>query len=121
MPGWAGPGVPSFQVDEEEALKNQQAAAQAAQDTAAAQDSAAAQDPGAVQASPTQESAGAKDSFVSADEVESEKSTTASSSADSDPSEVGQAIQSMTKMFDQRRQIQAQQNQASRQQQSPAD
>jgi hypothetical protein len=99
MPGWAGPGKPSFQADAEAALAAEQAAAQ---DAAAAQDSAAPQD-----------SVASKDSAAAADAAEGKRASNSSpSTSDSDdPSGIGQAIQGMTRMFEQRRQIQAQQNQ----------
>jgi hypothetical protein len=99
MPGWAGPSKPAFQADAEAAL----AAEAAAQDTAAAQGAAAAQD--AV--------ASKEDSAAAADAAEGKRASNSShSTSDSDdPSGAGQAIQSMTRMFERRRQIQAQQNQ----------
>ena len=93
MPGWASPSKPSFQVDAEAALAAEQAAEQ---DAAAAHDSAAAQESaaGAVAGAGTRAS-----------------NSPPSTSDSNDQSGVGQAIQSMTRMFEQRRQIQAQQNQ----------
>ncbi len=93
MPGWNSPGKPAFQANAEAAL----AAAQAAtEDAAAATDSASTQD-----------------SAVAADPAEGTKASTSSPSTrdSNDQSGVGQAIQSMTRMFEQRRQIQVQQNQ----------
>jgi hypothetical protein len=93
MPGWNSPSKPTFQADAEAAL----AAAQAA-----AEDSAAAQD-----------SAPANDSVPAADAAGDTKASNSSPATpdSNNQSGVGQAIQSMTRMFEQRRQIQAQQNQ----------
>lgn len=124
MPGWAGSGMPSFQADAEATLETQRAALDAAapQDAAVAQDSAGVQDSAVVQDSSAQESAASKDSAVVAAAEGARASNASPSTADSgDTSGIGQAIQSMTQMFEQRRQIQSQQNQTSRQQKSPAD
>jgi MarR family transcriptional regulator, 2-MHQ and catechol-resistance regulon repressor len=125
MPGWAGPGMPSFQADAEATLETQRAAQDAAapQDSAVAQDSAGVQDSAVVQDSSAQESAASKEDSAGAAAAEGARASNASpSTADSsDTSGIGQAMQSMTQMFEQRRQIQSQQNQTSRQQKSPAD
>jgi len=110
MPGWNSPGKPSFQAEAEAALAAAQAAAQ---DSAAPQDSASAQDSTPVQDStPPQDSARVQDSAPAPDADGVKAANASPSSTDSgDQSGVGQQIQSMTRMFEQRRQIQAQQNQ----------
>lgn len=125
MPGWAGPGKPTFQADAEAALAANQAAAQDSDaattdasatpqgSAAAAQDSVTPAQEGS--ATTSQDSASAHDSSAAADAADTRASnpspSTDSTSNSDDPSGVGQAIQSMTRMFEQRRQIQAKQNQ----------
>jgi hypothetical protein len=127
MRGWSSSGKTTFQSEAEAALAAKQAAAQEAgaeqaaaadQPAAPAQDSSVAQDP-----VPAQDSARAPDSVAGTDVAEATKASnsTSSTSDSNDQSGVGQAIQNMTNMFEQRRQIQQQQNQTSRQQQSPND
>lgn len=111
MTGWASSGKTTFQADAEAALAAEQAASP---DSAAAQDSVAAQDPAAAQ-SPAA-AADASEGTVSAQTPAVPSTEKASNSspptADSnDESEVGRAIQNMTQMFEQRRQIQTKQNQ----------
>ena len=126
MRGWASSGKTTFQADAEAALAAQQAAKE--QESAAAQDSVPAQDSAAAQGSATAQESAKQDSGPTQDSAITQESTAASaaaihpaedtsasnssaSSADSDDrSGVGQAIQNMTHMFEQRRQIQAQQN-----------
>ena len=126
MPGWAGPGKPAFQADAEAALAAKQAAAQ---DSEAAGDDATgpgqgspATAQGSVAAAPDSAAAAqsaattAQDAAAAADAAESTRASNSPSQSDStsnsdDPSGVGQAIHNMTRMFEQRRQIQTQQNQ----------
>lgn len=123
MPGWAGPGMPSFQIDAEAALAAKEAAAQDASET---QDSTSTKDPSA-----TQDTAEVKDSAATQNTAESKESpatavtpgaadpadvtraanSSPSNSESNEQSGVGQAIQNMTQMFEQRRQLQSQQNQ----------
>jgi hypothetical protein len=131
MRGWSSSGKTTFQAEAEAALAAKQAAAQEAgaeqaatadQPAAAEQGSSPAQDSSVAQDSvPAQDSARAQDLAAGTDVAEATKASnsTSSTSDSNDQSGVGQAIQNMTRMFEQRRQIQQQQNQTSRQQQSP--
>lgn len=130
MRGWAGPGKPAFQANAEAALAAEQAAKESGEvsDTADAN----ATNP----ATPTADSASAGHDLSGSDPQPSASATspgntssgtdiplaTASSSSASDSSDqtgaVSGMIQNMTHMFEQRRQIQSQQNQAVTQQQS---
>ena len=106
MLGWAAPGKPAFQAEAEASMAAQQAASQ---DSATVQDSPAAEDSATAQGSApsAQDPADTGDSTVGTRASNSLNSTSQSD----DGSGVGQAIQNMTRMFEQRRQIQAQQNQ----------
>jgi hypothetical protein len=135
MPGYAGPGKPKFQAEAEAALAAEQAASQ---DSAPVADSAAAADapptkdtPAAAdKESPSNGSQAANSDPKSAPPSSTASSPDAGSVAASDPaptdsneqSAASQAIQNMQRMFEQRRQIQSQQNQAAQQphQQQPA-
>lgn len=110
MRGWSSSGKTTFQAEAEAALAAKQAAASDSapdQDGAAPQDSASTQD-----AVAPKDSAVAQDSTVATDVAENANASNSTSSAqDSDDhSGVGQAIQNMNRMFEQRRQIQAEQN-----------
>ena len=111
MTGWASSGKTSFQADAEAALAAEQAAGQ---DSAPAQDSAAAQDPAAAQApaaaADTSEGSGNGQTPV-VPSTENASNSSPSTTDSNDDSEVGRAIQNMTRMFEQRRQIQTKQNQ----------
>jgi hypothetical protein len=114
MPGWASSGKTVFQADAEAAAertaKEQESAAPP--ESSAAQDSADTQDPTASQEPrPAQDSVAAAQSSAAADPAEGARAS--NSSNWDNQSGVGQAIQNMTRMFEQRRQIQAQQNQPS--------
>lgn len=119
MKGWASSGKTAFQADAEAALAAQEAAKEqesAAQESVA-QESAAAQESSATQESaPAQDAAPAVASGADAHGAEDVKASNDSASAPStsesdDQSGVSHAIQNMTRMFEQRRQIQALQNQ----------
>ena len=111
MRGWASSGKTAFQADAEAALAAEQAAKE--QESAASQESAATQESVATQDSAAaQDSVSAQSSAV-ADAAEGTRASTSSPSTShsDDASGVGPAIQNMTRMFEQRRQLQAQQNQ----------
>lgn len=130
MPGYAAPGKPKFQAEAEAALAAEQAASQdsapvadTASDAPPAKDTPAAADK---ESSSTGSQAANSDSKSAPAPASS--SPDAGSVAVSDPaptdsneqSAASQAIQNMQHMFEQRRQIQSQQNQAAAQQQQPA-
>ncbi len=124
MPGWAGPGLPSSQADAEAALEAQRATQDGAapQESAVAQDSPGGHESAVVQDSAAQESSASKEAAAGAEADAARASNVPPSTADSgDTSGTGSAIQSMTRMFEQRRQLKSQQNQTSHPQQSPAD
>ena len=116
MPGWSGPGKTTSQAAGEavlaalEAAKEQESAG--AQDSAANPDSAGAQNSAVTPDSATkQENAEAQSSAADTTEGNRVSSSSPSTSDSNDQSGVEQAIQNMTRMFEQRRQIQALQNQ----------
>jgi len=133
MRGGSSSGKTTFQADAEAALAAKQAAAQeAGAEQAATTDQPAAADQGSAPTSdstvaqdsaPAQDSARAQDTAAGTDVVDATKASNSSSSTSdsNDHSGVGQAISNMTQMYEHRRQIQQQQNQVSRQQQSPND
>jgi hypothetical protein len=127
MRGYAAPGKPAFQAEAEAAL----AAKQADADGAVATDSATATDAavptpgqGAADSGAESAAAGSPSATSSADRstvtvsdippATSASATSASSSGDSsgEPSDTAQKVQNMMNMFEQRRQIQARQNQS---------
>lgn len=117
MPGWASPGKTTSQAAGEavlaalEAAKEQESAG-GAQDSAATPDSAGAQNSAATpDSSAKQENAEAQSPAVDTAQGIRASSSSPSTSESNDQSGVGQAIQNMTRMFEQRRQIQALQNQ----------
>jgi len=132
MRGWAAPGKTTFQADAEAAIAAEEAArgSNSAPDTADAN----AQNPpasGAESASGGQETktsdaesassaapSGANANSITESDIPAESASSASSQSDSkDQTGISQSIQNMTRMFEQRRQIQAQQNQAAQKQQ----
>ena len=126
MPGWSSPSKPTSQAEAEAAWAAQQTAAREAAATADATESAPnAQNPGAgsvesqVANSNSQSSSPAATSPASSitesdlPPATAEDSSATSASTSNEPSGVGQAIQNMTRMFEQRRQIQSHQNQPS--------
>jgi hypothetical protein len=138
MPGWAGPGKPAFQADAEAALAAKEAAGE---ESAPASDSAdaAAQNPPAAgtelaatgqepnsngsQSSssnaPSSTSAGSSTQSEPPPATAAQADTASASASDSeDQTGVSHMIQDMNRMFEQRRQIQAQQNQAAQAQRS---
>jgi hypothetical protein len=136
MPGWAAPGKPTFQADAEAAIAAEQAAREAnsASDTADANaqnsdasgtDSASGRQQASTSdgesSSPAAPSRANANSITESN-IPPEAASSASSPSDSnDQTGVSQSIQNMMRMFEQRRQIQAQQNRAAQlQQQSPA-
>ena len=140
MPGWAGPGKPAFQADAEAALAAKEAAGE---ESAPASDSAdaTAQNPPAAgtesavtgqeangNGSQSSSTAAASTGASSSTEAELSPATTAQADAASAPASdsgdqtgVSHMIQDMNRMFEQRRQIQAQQNQAAQAQKSNPD
>lgn len=133
MRGWAAPGKPTFQADAEAAI----AAEEAARESNSASDTA---DANAASASGTESASGKQEASTSdaasassaapsranansitESDIPPETASSASSPSDSnDQTGTSQSIQNMTRMFEQRRQIQAQQNKATQsQQQSP--
>jgi hypothetical protein len=135
MRGWAAPGKPTFQAEAEAAIAAEEAARESnsASDTADAN----AQNPtardtqsasgGQETSTNDAESASAAPSRASANsitesDIPPETASSASSTSDSnDQTGISKSIQNMTRMFEQRRQIQAQQNKAAQSQpQSPA-
>jgi len=138
MRGWAAPGKPAFQADAEAAL----AAEEAARESASASDTAdtnaqnppsahtesasVGQDAGSTDPQPSSSAAASPANGVSITETDlppgtAQAASTSPSAADSsDQTGVSQMIRNMTHMFEQRRQVQAQQNQAAQQQQPPA-
>jgi hypothetical protein len=138
MPGWAGPGKTAFQADAEAALAAKEAASQ---ESAPALDSAdaTAQNPppaGTESASTGQEAnnngsqslssaAPSPTDAGSSTEAGPPPATTAQADAASAPAsgsddQMGHMIQNMNRMFEQRRQIQAQQNHSAQDQQPNA-
>jgi len=135
MRGWAAPGKPTFQADAEAAI----AAEEAARESISGSDTADAnaQNPyasGAESASRRQEvstsdaesassavPSRANANSITERDIPPETASSASSPSDSnDQTGISQSIQNLTRMFEQRRQIQAQQNRAAQpQQQSP--
>jgi hypothetical protein len=135
MRGWAAPGKPTFQADAEAAI----AAEEAARESNSGSDNADAnaQNPHAsggesasgrqeVSTSDAESASSAAPSRANANSINEsdippETASSASSPSDSnDQTGTSQSIQNMTRMFEQRRQIQAQQNKAAQsQQQSP--
>jgi hypothetical protein len=136
MPGWAGPGKPAFQADAEAALAAKEASAQ---ESAPASDGAdaTAQNPSAgtelaatgqepnSDASQSSSSTAPSSTAGSSTQTELPPATTAQADAASarasdsdDQTGVSHMIQDMNRMFEQRRQIQAQQNQAAQAQKS---
>ena len=135
MRGWAAPGKPTFQADAEAAI----AAEEAARESISGSDTADAnaQNPyasGAESASRRQEvstsdaesassavPSRANANSITESDIPPETASSASSPSDSnDQTGISQSIQNLTRMFEQRRQIQAQQNRAAQpQQQSP--
>jgi hypothetical protein len=136
MPGWAGPGRPAFQADAEAALAAKEAAAQ---ESAPASDSADAtaqnppaagtelaatgQEPNSNDSQSSSSTAPSSTSAGSSTETEPPAATTAQADTASAPAPdsddqtgVAHRIQDMTRMFEQRRQIQAQQNQPAQEQ-----
>jgi hypothetical protein len=136
MRGWAAPGKPTFQADAEAAI----AAEQAARESNSASDTANANAqnppaPGPQSASDGQETSTsdaesassaapsrANANSITESEIPPETASSASSPSDSnDQTGISQSIQNITRMYEQRRQIQAQQNRAAQPQQpSPA-
>lgn len=114
MRGWASSGKTSFQADAEAALAAQQAAKEqesAAAQESATQEAAATQDSAAAPQAAPAEASGADVHGAEDVKASNDSPSTPSTSDSDDQSGVGHAIQSMTRMFEQRRQIQAQQNQ----------
>ena len=134
MPGWAAPGKPAFQAEAEAALaakKEAEAESAVTAESAAATDSdvptrgegaaASSSESAAAGPSPTNTdpksvpaaTSSADGSTVSVSDIPPPSTAAASSSSDSsgEQSEASQKVQNMLNMFEQRRQIQAQQNQ----------
>jgi hypothetical protein len=133
MRGWAAPGKPSFQADAEAAIAAEEAARESnsASDTA----NANAQNPptsGAESASGGQQASDgesassvapsrANANSITESDIPPETASSASSPSDSnDQAGISKSIQNMTRMFEQRRQIQAQQNKAAQSEQQSA-
>jgi hypothetical protein len=133
MRGWAAPGKPTFQADAEAAM----AAEEANRASASASDDAGPNSQSS-SATRTESASGVQDSTSDAASASSAPSSrgnansvtesdippeTASSSPSGaepdDQSGISQSIQSMTRLYEQRRQIQAKQNQTGQQKQSP--
>lgn len=137
MPGWAAPGKPAFQADAEAALAAEEAARESglASDTpdtnaqtppsAPTESASVGPEASSTDPQPTSSAATPAANGVSVTETDLPPGTTqAASSSEADSSDqtgVSHMIQDMTRMFEQRRQIQVQQNQAAQQQQAPAD
>lgn len=137
MRGWAAPGKPAFQANAETALAAEEALKSSAEatdtadantqnPTAARTDSSATgvdtSNMDAHSSSAAAISPGNSSSVSGADTplaTASAASSSESGSDSNDPTGVSGMIQNMTHMFEQRRQIQAKQNQAEQQQQSP--
>jgi len=127
MPGWSSPGKPTYQAEAEAALAAQLAAAQdaAAADTRESAPNAQNPDAGVVESQaansdpPSSSRAAALPASSISEtnlpattaEASSSLSTSLSTSNSDDPSGVGSMIQNMNRMFEQRRQLQVQQNQ----------
>jgi len=136
MRGWAAPGKPAFQAEAEAAL----AAEESAKESGSASETADA-NPQGPPAANTQAALGAEDAANSNLDSSGASASTANgksvsetdlppaheastSSPDEDTNDqtgISKSIQNMTNMFSQRRQIQAQQNQAAQQQRSPSE
>jgi len=123
MPGYSGPSKPTFQVEAEAALVAQKAAQEPASAADTGEASANAQNSGADSAgsqeaksdhpssSPAASSPAASITESDLPPPTERASSSASASDSNDQSGVAPMIQNMTRMFEQRRQIQAQQNQ----------
>jgi hypothetical protein len=139
MPGWAGPGKPAFQADAEAALAAKEASAEESAPASEGGDATAQNPPAAGtesavtgqeangNGSQSSSTAAASTGASSSTEAELSPATTAQADAASAPASdsgdqtgVSHMIQDMNRMFEQRRQIQAQQNQAAQaQRQNP--
>jgi hypothetical protein len=136
MRGWAAPGKPTFQADAEAAIAAEEAARESnsASDTADANAQnphpSGAESPAGSQEASTSDAESASSAApsratansITESDIPPETASSASSTSDSnDQTGISKSIQNMTRMFEQRRQIQAQQNKAAQsQQQSPA-
>jgi hypothetical protein len=133
MRGWAAPGKPSFQADAEAAIAAEEAARESnsASDTADANaqnppTSGAESASGGQQASDGESASSVAPSRANANsitesDIPPETASSASSPSDSnDQTGISKSIQNMTRMFEQRRQIQAQQNKAAQSEQQSA-
>ncbi|HKV82583.1 MAG TPA: hypothetical protein VJP02_30825 [Candidatus Sulfotelmatobacter sp.] len=136
MPGWAAPGKPTFQADAEAAIAAEEAArgsnspsdagdsnaqnppAPGTQSASGGQETSTNDAESAFSAAPSRANANS----ITESNIPPETTSSASSTSDSnDQTGISKSIQNMTLMFEQRRQIQAQQNRAAQQQQqSPA-
>ncbi len=135
MRGWAAPGKPTFQADAEAAIAAEEAAresnsgsdtadanaqnqhASGAESASGRQEVSTSDAESASSAAPSRANANS----ITESDIPPETASSASSPSDSnDQTGTSQSIQNMTRMFEQRRQIQAQQNKAAQsQQQSP--
>jgi hypothetical protein len=136
MRGWAAPGKPTFQADAEAAIAAEEAArepnsasdtvdantqsppASGAESASGGQDASTSDAESASSAAPSRANANS----ITESDIPPETASSASSPSDSnDQTGISKSIQNMMRMFEQRRQIQAQQNRAAQlQQQSPA-
>ena len=132
MRGWAAPGKPTFQAEAEAAIAAEEAARESnsASDTADAnaqnppapgtQSASGGQETSISDSEPASSAAPARANANSITESDIPPETASSASSPSDSSDqtgISQSIQNMTRMFEQRRQIQAQQNRAAQPQQ----
>jgi len=136
MRGWAAPGKPTFQADAEAKIAAEEAARESnsASDTANAnaqnqpaagtESASGGQEAGTSDGESASSAAPSRANANSITESDIPPKTASSASSPSDSSDqtgISQSIQNMTRMFEQRRLIQAQQNRAGQpQQQSPA-
>jgi hypothetical protein len=136
MRGWAAPGKPTFQAEAEAAIAAEEAARESnsASDTADANAQnphpSGAESPAGGQEASTSDAESASSAApsratansITESDIPPETASSASSTSDSnDQTGISKSIQNMTRLFEQRRQIQAQQNKAAQSQQpSPA-
>ena len=133
MRGWAAPGKTTFQADAEAAIAAEQAARESnsASDTVDAnaqnlpasgtESASGEQETKTSDAESASSAAGsrANANSITESDIPPETASSASSPSDSsDQSGISQSIQNMTRLYEQRRQIQSQQNQAAQKQQS---
>jgi hypothetical protein len=131
MRGWAAPGKTTFQADAEAAIAAEQAARESnsASDTVDAnaqnlpasgtESASGEQETKTSDAESASSAAASRANSITESDIPPETASSVSPPSDSsDQSGISQSIQNITRLYEQRRQIQAQQNQAAQKQQS---